>query len=458
MYRLAAALLLASPAVAWADTPLSVVTEEIQLTANDFVAHGDDLSDNKRYDDAIDAFNSALQIDPRNAAAFAGRSIAYASTNRLLQAQHDVDAAARLAGESMLVHRARGLIAMRRSDDKTGIAELSKALEARPDDRFSLYYRAWLYQDAHRDVAALADADTYIVAHPRAAEGYVLRGKLLLAQHKPTLALIEGDRLVRLFPDDSKTLAAAAEIYAQAGDRQRAFEAIDRAIAMEPAISLYRFMRSRFHRWDDFGGKRADLEAALNLNPGNLDAVTQLALVNFKQERWADAISGFSTILQQEPKDFGILAYRAMASEAKGDASKAAQDFATAMSVASGPDDFDKICWAFANEGRALKWALEACNQALASKPNESNYLADRGLVRLRLGQLQQALDDYDRAISSDPTKPFAYYGRGLALLRQGKKESAMQSRQRALELSPHIDEVFDKYGLRDFIDHSKPS
>lgn len=430
---------------------------ETRGTAEQLIELGDQLSDNDHYQEAIDAFTRALQEEPDNGAALAGRSIAYAATNKLDEAVRDADNAERIIGDSALVHRARGLIAERRSDNNRAIAEYTAALLKDPADKWSLYSRAWLFQQAQKDVAALADADTFVEAHPTAAEGYILRGRILLAQQKFTVALLDADRLVRLFPDQPKMLASAADIYNGARDRQRAVQAIDRAIAIQPDYYLYRYMRGIFRRWDDFDGRRSDFNAALELDPGNLDVLTELAQLDFKQHRWTDAIAGFSAELGKQPTDYGVLAYRSMAYLNSGQLSLAQSDHANALRLASGPNDLNNICWAYANEGFALDWALEACNRALKAKPGQSRYLANRGLAELRLGQLDRALEDDEHAIASNAKEARAIYGRAVILFRQGNAGAAHDERQHALDIDPRIEETFEQYGVTDFENASTP-
>jgi tetratricopeptide (TPR) repeat protein len=434
-----------------------ITDSESSLSSEQLNERGNGLLDNDHYEEAIEAFTLALQKDPTNGAALAGRSVAYAATNRLEQAIRDADDAERSLGDSALVHSARGLIAMRRSDNGQAMAEFTAALSKDPADKWSLYFRASLYQEAHNDVAALADADTFVEAHPRAAEAYVLRGRILVGQQKFTTALLDADRLVRLFPDDASTLLGAADIYSEAGDRRRALQAIDRAIAIEPNSYLGWFMRSEYRRWDDFAGRRADLNTALERDPDNLDAVTRLAQLDFKQHRWGDVIAETTTVLETDSNDYGVLTYRAMAYLNSNQPSLAQADHNRALQFASGPNDLNNICWAFASEGYALNWALDACNRALVAKPDQSRYLSNRALAELRLGQFDRALADYDHSVASNPREARAYYGRAVILSRQGKAASAREDRKRALDLDPSIEETFEEYGLNDFYSGEKP-
>ena len=50
----------------------------------------------------------------------------------------------------------------------------------------------------------------------------------------------------------------------------------------------------------------------------------------------------------------------------------------------------------------------------------------NRGIVRLRRGQILQSIVDFVTAIEMDPTQPEAYLNKGAALMRQDNPEGAL--------------------------------
>jgi tetratricopeptide (TPR) repeat protein len=431
--------------------PVDMAMAQGGSTINDEVARAAIMVENGRNEEAIQIFDAILARTPDYGPALANRAIAYAWTNRLDEAARDLDAATRVMPDAAVLHRARAIIADRRSDAATAIAEFSRSLELEPGNRLALQFRAHLFQRAANHAAALADAEAYIAAHPEDPDAYTLKADLLIGQRQPSLAAVEAGQLIRLFPENAYAVAAAARIYDGLADRDRALAAVNQAIAREPDFFYYRLLRARFRRWDDFAGRRADLEAALARDPGNNDAITWLGLVDFKERKWGDVIARFSAILEREPRDFGLLAYRAMARWNAGDRAGAERDYRAALAAASGADDFSLICGSFAREGFALDWAMEACDRAVTLNSNESAYHANRGLVELRLGRLDAALADYNAAIDADRRRADGYYGRALVLHRQGDQRAAEADRRQALEIDPRIAETYQEYGFANF-------
>jgi len=121
-------------------------------------------------------------------------------------------------------------------------------------------------------------------------------------------------------------------------------------------------------------------------------------------------------------------------------------------------------CWLRATSNRDLQEALDDCNHALSLRPvappttgtligrslaqDDPAVLDSRGLVYLRLGNLESAIHDYDSALRTDPNMPTSLYGRGLAELRQGEKAQGQADLAAAEKLDTGVAQLFAKMGL----------
>ncbi len=87
------------------------------------------------------------------------------------------------------------------------------------------------------------------------------------------------------------------------------------------------------------------------------------------------------------------------------------------------------------NEGRALTLA----EQALRRFPEEANFHALRGDVRLKQGRYADAVTNYDRAIERRPDFFYYYLQRGLAAESMNRDDAAAADLKRSLELMPTL-------------------
>ena len=72
---------------------------------------------------------------------------------------------------------------------------------------------------------------------------------------------------------------------------------------------------------------------------------------------------------------------------------------------------------------------MRRCNAALSDAVEPRHIIAtyvNRGILRMRRGNLDGAISDFDEALRRDPNEPEAYLNRGTALLRRDQRSEAV--------------------------------
>ena len=95
-----------------------------------------------------------------------------------------------------------------------------------------------------------------------------------------------------------------------------------------------------------------------------------------------------------------------------------------------------------------LPQALKDCNESLRLRPNDSNTMDSRGLVYLKLGQLDNAIADYEAVMKLNPKASGSLYGLGMA---KNKKQAGSGDADLAAAkaMNAKIDEIFAGYGVK---------
>ena len=80
---------------------------------------------------------------------------------------------------------------------------------------------------------------------------------------------------------------------------------------------------------------------------------------------------------------------------------------------------------------------------------NKAAAYDSRGLIHLKMGQLDEAIDDYTSALRFNQTLAAALYGRGLARLKKGDVTGSSTDISAAKTIQLKIADDFTRYGVR---------
>ena len=192
-----------------------------------------------------------------------------------------------------------------------------------------------------------------------------------------------------------------------------------------------------------------DLDEALKLKPDNTAALMLRGELRLQSKDEAGALADFAAALKLDPS----VSLRVGGAYARaGHYQTAILDFDSWISTHPRNEDLagalSERCRARVMLGVELDKALSDCNEALHYRPGASDYLAGRGLVKLRLGQLDAAISDFDGAIRLQPKAAWALYGRGVAELRKGVKDKGAADLAAAAAADPHLADRATKAGI----------
>jgi len=430
------------------DGEVAAMVASTPTTAKGFIDRGRVLLDRERFGEGIADFDRAVALDPKDAAALANRGLTRAWNDDLDLAARDIAAAAAIDPRNSVMLSARGLLAMQRGAFRDAVTAFTAALDSEPGDAFALGQRAIAYRSVGNSEAALLDAAAALKRLPSWTELYLLRATIFRNEGKRDLALAEAGNLLAANPDDAYAQVSAAKIYGALKLTAEAMHAYDRALAIKPEAYVY-LNRSLNRPKADVAGRRADIDAALKLDPKLGEALAAKADLQAKTGDLAGAIATYAIAIASTPTDAKLLVDRGIVYARTGKGALAEKDFAAARAKTEDANALNSMCWAKAIAGVALESALADCDAALGKAPDVPGFLDSRGLVLLRLGRFDEAIADYDRALADHPTMPSSLFGRAVAWARKGDKVKSEADAAAAQKVSPDIATRFADYGVK---------
>ncbi|MDE0397635.1 MAG: tetratricopeptide repeat protein [Candidatus Poribacteria bacterium] len=101
-------------------------------------------------------------------------------------------------------------------------------------------------------------------------------------------------------------------------------------------------------------------------------------------------------------------------------------------------------------EARGDKNAIEVYDTVIRLTPDFADAYINRGDVRKKLGDLEEAIKDYDTAIRLGDDYAYVYFNRGIAKANVGDKKGAIKDYDRAIRFDPaYFDAYFNRGNVK---------
>lgn len=251
----------------------------------------------------------------------------------------------------------------------------------------------------------------------KTAGEYARRGASEAARRDFAAAIADDTRAIDLDPKDPATFVARARARLESRQGVAALGDLNEALKLNADYAPALLLRGEATLVADKTRALADLEAAVRLSPNDRTLPLVVASAYLRAEEYERAIALMDAWLAEHPKD---------------------EDRARVLG---------QRCNARAFWGQDNEKGLADCDAALKADRSLIVY-ANRGLVLLRLGRLDEAIGQFDAAIKLEPKAPWALYGRGLAKTRKGDKAGGDADIAAALAVRPNLPQQAKRIGL----------
>ena len=237
----------------------------------------------------------------------------------------------------------RGEASAARHDFEHALADLSKAVELRPDEPEYLLQRAVVYRQNGQADLALADLDHALTLNQDFLRAYLPRAEIRLHQKNVEGAIADLDAVDRLAPKQADVRFVLAERYEVVDRFSQSIKQYDLWIQNHPvdsriAMALGARCRASAVQNEDLAGGLADCNKALNIgdkkNPNYAHLFENRGLLDLRQANYDKAIADFDAALKTMPKNAYVLYGRGVAKMRKNKTAEGEADIAEAVKIA----------------------------------------------------------------------------------------------------------------------------
>ena len=233
--------------------------------------------------------------------------------------------------------------------------------------------------------------------------------------------------------------------YENAGRLAEAQEYVDRALqynSTKPLIysySAYCMMQlmAQTHDWSNLPLAGQRLEAALRLDPGYRDALTNMARWSLLMNKPQDAETYSRRALAVAPNYVTAQLFLADALRAQNKLDEAAQAFRQALAADPGIfDAHNNLGYIFEKQGLQQE-AIKEFQLSLAINPNQATPHSRIGVILTEMHQFPAAAEEFAQAVRLDPASPNAHDDLGVALFQLGDREKSIEQFNDAIRIDP---------------------
>jgi tetratricopeptide (TPR) repeat protein len=245
-------------------------------------------------------------------------------------------------------------------------------------------------------------------------------------------------RLANAAADDvSRGLLIQGEGFLAQGDRGKAMDAFEKAIAADPKNARAYYRRaSVLRRNGDVDKAAADLQLALELDPKEAFEFFDSGWALDKKKMIDEAIGSLSDQIKGEPKNIDLYFRRGFLNLVGGHAVKAIADCDEILLL--DPNNLyaleNRGC-AYVEMGDFAKAAADGTEALRVAKLPSADIYANRAWAYVELGQFDKAMADIAEALRLAPESGDAYATRGYVYEKKGDHAKARADFARAAKL-----------------------
>ena len=330
----------------------------------------------KKPESRLADFEQAIELDPRNLAAWRGRGIHYLTQEKYEKALEDFQTLLQNDPQDFAAHQAIAQTFKQMKQFDKALEHLDKVIESQPSSSLPYALKAQILEENGKIVEAIESLNQAIRVAPKDIAALMTRARMRTSQSQYDLAEGDVDRVLQLQPN------------------------------MPQAILLRSIIGAAQGKFDEAIG---DLQSLLRQNPNNVDLKLQIASYYDAAGEPDRAIKLYNEVLSSDPQRQIALRRRGDSYLSMGQQKEAIDDYEAAL--LQQPKDsglLNNLAWIFAtstidelrNGQRALELAEQACE---VTKYQQAHVLSTLAAAYAELGNFEEALKWSTKAVELDP-------------------------------------------------------
>ncbi|MBV9616825.1 MAG: tetratricopeptide repeat protein, partial [Ktedonobacteraceae bacterium] len=391
------------------DEAFSTITRDIrnvikELLTSYKIADGVTKYTEKRYEEALDAYEQAILLNPENALAHSGKGNALYCLKRYEEALAAYNQAILFDTENALTYYNIGttLYYLKRYDEAIAAYEWTIVLDS--NDAFAYNGKGNALRRLRRYAEALEACEKAVILDPDNALAHNSKGNILYDLKRYEQALTDYNQALLLDPENFVIHNNKGNAFRNLRRYNEALQAYDQALRLNPRSASTHYYKGRtLYNLRRYNEALAAYDQAIALDPNYAAAYVGKGTILYHLKRYKLALAAYDQAILLDPN-------YAAAYAGKG---------------------------SIHYHSKQHKLALAAYEQVIRLAPGSASAYNSKGNARRGLRHYKAALDAYEQAIQLDPRFALAYSSKGDTLSDLKRYDEATRAYEQAIFLDP---------------------
>jgi tetratricopeptide (TPR) repeat protein len=368
---------------------------------------------NKKLDKAINAYNQASNIDPKNMDALN-------ALEKIWQEQIKINP------RNAAAHANLGTVLQKKGDFDRALAQYNTAELIDPNNITVRLNLGTLYQAKGDLNTAIKAYDTILTVDPKNTLAYYYKATALKQMKNYDAAAAEIKKILQYDPNNAMARKELVSITKERGGTSSDLIEMLKDIAnKEPHNPQAQYeVAFEAHSNGDLNTAITYYKRAIQINPQMADAYTNLGAALIAEKEFEEATRILKKAEELDPANKEIQKLLTEAQKVQ-----MSSKYETALQL---------------HQQGQIKDAIKIYEEALLASPDNPEILINLGAAYQTDKRYDQALQKYEEALTLDPNSAVIYYYIGTTLHAQGNMPAAIKSYEKAIELDSSNQEYID--------------
>lgn len=206
--------------------------------ADELRKKADDLEDQRKYDEAMQAYNDSIEIDPGNYKTWNNKGVTLSDMGRLDDSIEAFEKAIMLNSSSTKIWKNMGYTLLMQAKYNESIHAYDKAIEIDSNDAGAWLGKGKVLSAQGRYDEAIICLDKSTALDPNSSESWIEKSDALFKQGEYDKSLEASERAIELNPNDAIAWNNKAAALGRLGDPDGEIQACKKAIELDPLCGL----------------------------------------------------------------------------------------------------------------------------------------------------------------------------------------------------------------------------